>query len=137
MLLSGCVDASSAHVAPKNPYHAEVEQILKHANSDYVKQVLADGHVSAVEFEETLTSFAGCLREAGIAAVIDELDSGARRVIYPSNYVDSDVVRGCEKKWDDGIVYLAQMQLENPDNEPFEDLQAAQWKTRFSARFVS
>jgi hypothetical protein len=123
--LSGCAAVSSDTANdPSNPYSSEYEQVLAHTDSDYVKQVLGDGEITAAEFHETIASLVACLRAGGIDPLVDELESGATIIGYPSSQEDDPAVRDCEEKWDAGILQLYRAFVENPNNMTSDDLEA-------------
>jgi hypothetical protein len=122
--LSGC-SASSKSSPDFNPYKAEFAQIMEQTRSDYVRKVLANGEISAAEFRETLDSEIKCMKDGGVDAIIDQSNSGVGFIAYPSSQESLPAVLECENQWDGGIVQLYRSIVENPNNVPFVDLQAA------------
>jgi len=103
----------------------EIDELSAETSSSFVEAALADGEVSAAEYKEAVDGLVGCLRDGGIEPVVEDVEGGTMMVGVPVGQASSTAYRGCEEKWDGGILGLYQDSQDNPENLPQLDLEAA------------
>lgn len=121
LVLSGCSAGPAGTprvVDPADPYAAEYEQAMDGA-SDFIKQVLADHHISDAELAEAQDHLVACLREQGEKPFVST-ENGRREVHVPAE-ADS----ACSDEWMGTIQERYLTERINPRNDDMNDLVVA------------
>lgn len=113
---SGC---SSDTGGGTSPYAAEFERAIAEAESDYVKQALSDGQITAAEMQDARQHVVACLQQAGIEASYetDEYGQTWLTIAGDTTSSQSEAETACERQWMGAIEELYNKTTLNPRNE--------------------
>lgn len=126
-LTAGCSRGEGNAIDPANPYAAEFEQALASASSDFERAVLADGQITAEEWQEAQQKEVSCLTDHGITAWYDT-DPLGDSLNFPSiggEAPDESVLSDCARGTTRQIQSLYEAVRINPAHEDPDDLIAA------------
>lgn len=119
--------ACTVSMPDANPYAEEISRALDNASSDYVREILSDGQITAAEARDSQKQNVACLSDAGISA--EYIDSGAgyeSLVTVDAQGATADsAMSSCHKKWVGEIESIYVSQISNPQNKDFDALIAA------------
>jgi hypothetical protein len=131
--LLGCsgADAPQPSVSPlsiSGPWASDFQTAYAHAKSDYVRGVLADGEVSAAEYEQSRNHVRSCLADSGLTITWNErggFELGAKNGQYPDGFFErSDpILQECETKWAGWIPVMYEQVRRNPQKQDEAALQ--------------
>ncbi|MDR2619605.1 MAG: hypothetical protein LBC29_00500, partial [Propionibacteriaceae bacterium] len=113
---------------------AEFAQAYEYAPTEFVRDVVRDGVVSAAEMAESQSRVLECIAQSGLGITAYYLDNGfglaELTFAAAENRIDAidkqqEIVADCEFKWMTyiGIIYYGMMT--NPNHENWDDLVAA------------
>jgi hypothetical protein len=127
--LSACTtDVSDGHESAvpsgglQGPWAQEFTEALADKPSSFERGVLADGVVTENELAEAHHGMQRCMKDARL--IIDWFTDGGFEVggldggspPYSSGRTD-DILRACERRWDNSITYLFEQTRRNPDKQ--------------------
>jgi len=127
VLLAGCSPAAQQ----PGPYAAEYAQAIQEAKSDYVRQILQSGHITAADMKDAEQHVIKCTADVGFVVTYNTDQWGIDR--YTLTYYDDDpptsaqmaAINDCVDQWMGPIDQLYQKQYANPNNQDWNGLVAA------------
>jgi hypothetical protein len=92
----------------------------------FVRNVLADGQITAAEYGEAVQGLADCYSAGGLHPVLQDAGlPGVKYVATTDDQAPPAVIRQCGEDWDGGILDLYSNIVQNPEKQPLSDLRAA------------
>lgn len=109
------------------PYDDEIARAADTAQSDYVRQILSDGQITAAEVRDSQKQNLACLNNAGISA--QYVDNGAGysnlETVGEMGAAELDTMAECSARWVGQIESISVDQITNPQNKDYDALIAA------------
>lgn len=125
-LLAGCADEGSTPA--DHPWATEIEAAQKRATSQFEKDVLSDGMVTASEKDEAHQRWVTCMVDRGNKAAIELDDAGNEVYVTEASVEDSDQTNTDNVLCADGTVKiiprLYKAMQKNPNNRDVNELYA-------------
>lgn len=110
------------------PWASDFQTAYADAKSDFEREVLADGEITATEYEQSRNHVRSCLADSGLGIEWDERGGFAliaKNGQYPDGFFErSDpILRECESKWAGWIPILYEQVRRNPQKQDEAALQ--------------
>lgn len=125
-LLAGCAEES--RTTADNPWGTEIEAAQKRATSQFEKDALSDGVVTASEKDEAHQRWVTCMVDRGNKATIELDDAGNEVSVTEASVEDSDQTNTDNILCAEGTVKiipgLYKAMQQNPNNRDFDELYA-------------
>ncbi|RDV44356.1 hypothetical protein DOE76_13320 [Leifsonia sp. ku-ls] len=112
------------------PWASDFQKAFADAKTEWERDVLRDGVVTAAEYEQSRAHVRSCLGDAGYTISWDEQGGfalGAKSGTYPDDFFErSDpVLRQCESRWAGSIPFLFEQVRRNPAKKDEATIQVA------------
>ncbi|WP_024286742.1 hypothetical protein [Cellulomonas sp. KRMCY2] len=123
----GPADPETAVAVPdfSGPYAAEFAESYRSADSDFVRQALADEEISDAEYAEMTERFRTCLDEVGITFNGFNSDGSYSTSLAPNSDETHDLVSECvTSSGQDAIGMLRDIMAANPTNQDASTIMA-------------
>jgi hypothetical protein len=132
---AGCSDVDSPQstaspLSVTGPWASEFKSAYADADSDYERGVLADGEVTAAEYEQSRNHVRSCLADSGLTIAWDDrggFELGSKSGTYPGGFFEraDPILQKCEKHWAGWIPILYEQIRRNPQKQDEAALQIA------------
>lgn len=133
--LAGCSGASepqpsSSLLAVTGPWASEFQTAYANSKSDYERSVLADGEITATEYEQSRNHVRSCLADSGLTITWNARGGfalGSKSGEYPDDFFERNdpILQQCESKWAGWIPFLYEQVRRNPQKQDEAALQIA------------
>lgn len=123
-------ESKASQLSVTGPWASDFQVAHANAKSDYERSVLADGEISAAEYEQSKNHLRSCLGDAGLTITWDTrggFELGSQSGSYPDDFFErSDpVLQQCESQWAGSILYLYEQIRRNPEKRDEDAMQVA------------
>lgn len=121
--LTGC---HAAAPASSDPWAAEFAAAYAATDSEFIRDVLADGEITSVELHEARELFLACVHDAGLHVGIWEDADGNWGTSVAGDWSEEDLAIefACDDQWIGPIAQLHRITTLNPDNTDWDTLVA-------------
>lgn len=125
-LLAGCSSPTVAEpgqtIALDGPWASDFQKAFADANSEWERDVLRDGVVTAAEYEQSRAHVRSCLGDAGLTITWNEhggFSLGSKSGSYPDDFLDraDPILQKCESRWAGWIPILFEQVRRNPEKK--------------------
>lgn len=131
--LAGCSSSTpktAQSLSLDGPWASEFQKGFADAKSEWERDVLRDGIVTATEYQQSRAHVRSCLGDAGLTITWNEsggFSLGSKSGSYPDDFFDraDPILQQCESQWAGWIPVLFEQVRRNPEKKDEGTIQVA------------